>query len=316
MLSGHTDVVPVDGQQWDSDPWQAVEVGDRLVGRGVCDMKSFIAIALALVPEMVEAQARATAAFRAVVRRGGGLHRRAPADRRPRQCRLCSGRLHRRRTHRHGARRRAQGQALVPLPRPRLRSAFGADAQWRQRGRDRLRDRRVPARHGEALSRATAASIATTTCRSRRFTSARSRAARRSTSCRAIASSGSSSGICRSTIPIACCARCRTYAERFLPEMHAVAPDTGITFEELSALPGFDTGADSAIAELGRCCNHGTVVQQGLLRRRGVAVPQRGHSRHPVRPRPHRAGPPAERVGDARAGGAVRDVPAAAHRPR
>ena len=52
VLSGHTDVVPVDGQPWDSDPWQAVEIGDRLVGRGVCDMKSFIAAALALVPEM------------------------------------------------------------------------------------------------------------------------------------------------------------------------------------------------------------------------------------------------------------------------
>jgi acetylornithine deacetylase len=52
VLSGHTDVVPVDGQPWTSDPWQATIAGDRLVGRGVCDMKSFIAIALALVPEM------------------------------------------------------------------------------------------------------------------------------------------------------------------------------------------------------------------------------------------------------------------------
>jgi acetylornithine deacetylase len=48
------------------------------------------------------------------------------------------------------------------------------------------------------------------------------------------------------------------YAARFLPEMHAVAADTGIAFEELSNLPGFDTGADSDIAALGRCCNHGT----------------------------------------------------------
>ncbi len=53
ILSGHTDVVPVDGQDWASDPFQLHEAGDRLHGRGTADMKGFIAIALALVPEMV-----------------------------------------------------------------------------------------------------------------------------------------------------------------------------------------------------------------------------------------------------------------------
>lgn len=52
VLSGHTDVVPVDGQPWTSDPFVVVERDERLFGRGTCDMKSFIAIALALVPEM------------------------------------------------------------------------------------------------------------------------------------------------------------------------------------------------------------------------------------------------------------------------
>jgi acetylornithine deacetylase len=52
VLSGHTDVVPVDGQPWSSDPFRVVERDGRLYGRGSCDMKSFIAIALALVPEM------------------------------------------------------------------------------------------------------------------------------------------------------------------------------------------------------------------------------------------------------------------------
>jgi acetylornithine deacetylase len=51
VLSGHTDVVPVDGQPWDSDPFQVLAQDKRLYGRGVADMKSFIAIALALVPE-------------------------------------------------------------------------------------------------------------------------------------------------------------------------------------------------------------------------------------------------------------------------
>jgi acetylornithine deacetylase len=53
MLSGHTDVVPVDGQNWSSDPF-ALRKGDgRLYGRGTSDMKSFIAVALAFAPEML-----------------------------------------------------------------------------------------------------------------------------------------------------------------------------------------------------------------------------------------------------------------------
>jgi acetylornithine deacetylase len=55
ILSGHTDVVPVDGQPWDTDPWQVVERDNRLYGRGTSDMKSFVAIALAYVPQFVKA---------------------------------------------------------------------------------------------------------------------------------------------------------------------------------------------------------------------------------------------------------------------
>ena len=51
VLSGHTDVVPVDGQAWDSDPFQVVEKDGRLYGRGTADMKSFVAVVLALAPE-------------------------------------------------------------------------------------------------------------------------------------------------------------------------------------------------------------------------------------------------------------------------
>lgn len=53
VLSGHTDVVPVDGQNWTSDPFRAVERDGRLYGRGTSDMKSFIAIALAAVPDFL-----------------------------------------------------------------------------------------------------------------------------------------------------------------------------------------------------------------------------------------------------------------------
>ena len=50
-LSAHTDVVPVDGQDWDTDPFELVEKGSRLYGRGSCDMKGFVACVLAKVPE-------------------------------------------------------------------------------------------------------------------------------------------------------------------------------------------------------------------------------------------------------------------------
>jgi acetylornithine deacetylase len=53
VLSGHTDVVPVDGQPWESDPFALKEADARLYGRGTCDMKSFVAVALALVPEFL-----------------------------------------------------------------------------------------------------------------------------------------------------------------------------------------------------------------------------------------------------------------------
>lgn len=55
-LSGHTDVVPVEGQPWTSDPFAVVERDGKLFGRGTSDMKSFIAIALSLVPEMKAAR--------------------------------------------------------------------------------------------------------------------------------------------------------------------------------------------------------------------------------------------------------------------
>jgi acetylornithine deacetylase len=55
VLSGHTDVVPVAGQDWTSDPWTLTERDGKLYGRGTCDMKGFDAIALALVPEMLKA---------------------------------------------------------------------------------------------------------------------------------------------------------------------------------------------------------------------------------------------------------------------
>jgi acetylornithine deacetylase len=54
MLSGHTDVVPVDGQKWTTDPWTVVQKDSRLYGRGTCDMKAFIAVCLAYAPQYLQ----------------------------------------------------------------------------------------------------------------------------------------------------------------------------------------------------------------------------------------------------------------------
>jgi acetylornithine deacetylase len=54
VLSGHTDVVPVDGQAWDTDPFVVTEREGKLFGRGTCDMKGFDALALSAVPLALE----------------------------------------------------------------------------------------------------------------------------------------------------------------------------------------------------------------------------------------------------------------------
>jgi acetylornithine deacetylase len=55
ILSGHTDVVPVEGQSWSNDPFRLTERNGRLYGRGATDMKGFDACCLAAVPDMVAA---------------------------------------------------------------------------------------------------------------------------------------------------------------------------------------------------------------------------------------------------------------------
>lgn len=55
VLSGHTDVVPVKGQPWTSDPFVLTPRDGKLFGRGTCDMKGFIALALAAVPDILAA---------------------------------------------------------------------------------------------------------------------------------------------------------------------------------------------------------------------------------------------------------------------
>lgn len=54
VLSGHSDVVPVEGQDWSSDPFKLSDRDGRLYGRGACDMKGFIASVVAMAPEFAD----------------------------------------------------------------------------------------------------------------------------------------------------------------------------------------------------------------------------------------------------------------------
>ncbi|MFN8771841.1 MAG: M20/M25/M40 family metallo-hydrolase, partial [bacterium] len=54
VLSGHTDVVPVEGQPWDTDPFTMVERDGRLFGRGAADMKGFVGVVLSRLPSFMK----------------------------------------------------------------------------------------------------------------------------------------------------------------------------------------------------------------------------------------------------------------------
>jgi acetylornithine deacetylase len=55
ILSGHVDVVPVEGQPWSTDPFEATVIDGKMFGRGSSDMKGFVACVLAAVPGMIAA---------------------------------------------------------------------------------------------------------------------------------------------------------------------------------------------------------------------------------------------------------------------
>jgi len=54
VLSGHSDVVPIDDQDWSTDPWLLTRLDDKVFGRGTCDMKGFLACILAMAPRIAE----------------------------------------------------------------------------------------------------------------------------------------------------------------------------------------------------------------------------------------------------------------------
>ncbi len=254
VLSGHTDVVPVDGQRWDTPPFEATRRGDRLFGRGVADMKSFIATVLAFVPEwsrrrlarpihlafsydeevgcigvrrlIADIAARGIRPAGAVIGEPTGMelvigHK----GRRTFRCRV--------RGHEAHSSLTPHGVNAVQIACEIVTYLTGMARAFREQGRfDGAYDVPFTTIHTGVIHGGTAVNIVPRDCwfdfeiRHLPFDD-----------------------------PLELIAEVRSYAKRFLPEMHAVAPHTGVVFEELSAMPGMEAPEDSAIVALGKDCS-------------------------------------------------------------
>jgi acetylornithine deacetylase len=254
VLSGHTDVVPVDGQPWDTNPFDVTRKGDRLIGRGVTDMKSFLAVGLAFVPEFVRRGLRKPIHFALSYDEETGCIgvRRLIADvvtkgisptgcivgeptgmqlvvahkgKKAWRCRVRGFEAHSSLTP-HGVNAVQIACEIVAWIARRAR-------ELRDTGRkDDAYDVPFTTVHVGTIHGGTALNIVPRDCafdfeiRHLPFDD-----------------------------PDAFFADVRAYAESFLPAMHAVAPETHIEFDPLSTLPGFDTHEGSEITALGCACN-------------------------------------------------------------
>jgi len=253
VLSGHSDVVPVDGQPWDRPPFEATVVGDKLYGRGVTDMKSFSAIALSFVPELLrrglarplhialsydeevgcigarrmlaDVVARGVKPAGCIVGEPSGMQVVvAHKGKRGYRCRVRGHEAH---------------SALTPLGVNAIQTAselvnFLAQMarRFRERGGfDAGYDVPYTTVHTGVIRGGTALNIVPRDCsfdfefRHLPFDD-----------------------------PEHLLAEVKRFAATLLPEMHAVDPHTHIEFDALSSLPGFDSHGGTEIAELGKAC--------------------------------------------------------------
>ncbi|MEO8303378.1 MAG: acetylornithine deacetylase [Betaproteobacteria bacterium] len=262
VLSGHTDVVPVDGQPWDTDPFDATLIGDRVFGRGVTDMKSFSATGLAFVPEFV--------------RRGLArpLHFALSYDEEI----GCIG------VHRLIGDIVARGVkplgCIVGEPTGmELVVAHKGKKSWRCRVRGHEAHSSLTP-HGVNAVQIACEIVTYLTNVARAFRDQGEYDAAYDVPYTTVHTGVIRGGTALNIVPRDChfdfeirhlpfddpdelYAEVTDYAQRFLPEMHKVAADTYIEFDPLSSSPGFDTHGESGIAALGAECNgtheHGKV---------------------------------------------------------
>jgi acetylornithine deacetylase len=254
VLSGHTDVVPVDGQPWDTPPFEATLKGNRLYGRGTADMKSFSATALALVPEFVRRGLRRPLHFALSYDEEIGCIgvRRLIADVvakgwKPAGCIVGE----------------PTGMQLVVAHKGKM--------SWR------CRIRGLEAHSSLTPKGVNAVQIA---CEIVAYIAKRAREFRDaghhddaydvpySTAHVGVIHGGTALNIVPRDCwfefeirhlpfddPAVFFSDVERFAANFTPGMHAIDPATYIEFDHLSTLPGFDTHDDSEIAALGRACN-------------------------------------------------------------
>jgi len=254
VLSGHTDVVPVDGQPWDTNPFEATLVGDKVYGRGVTDMKSFSATGLAFVPEFV--------------RRGLArpLHFALSYDEE-------IGCIGVRRLIDDIAKRGVKPLGCI-VGEPtgmELVVAHKGKKSWRCRVRGHEAHSSLTPLGVNAVQ--IACEIVTyLTNVARAFRDHGTHDSAYDVPYTTVHTGVIRGGTALNIVPRDCqfdfeirhlpfddpdelIAEVKGYAQRFLPEMRKVAPGAHIEFDDLSTLPGFDTHGESEIAKLGQICN-------------------------------------------------------------
>lgn len=254
VLSGHTDVVPVDGQPWDTDPFTATPVGDRVYGRGVTDMKSFSATGLALVPLFLSKPLARPLHFALSYDEEVGCIgvRRLIAELAPQG------------VHPAGC--------IVGEPTGmRLVVAHKGKKSWRCRVRGHEAHSSLTP-HGVNAVEIGARLVARLADIAQRFRASGGRDDGYDVPWTTVHVGTIRGGTALNIVPRDCTfdfevrhlpfddpdavfAEIRDYAQTFLPEMHAVAQDTGIAFETLSTMPGFDTADGTEVATLSHACS-------------------------------------------------------------
>jgi acetylornithine deacetylase len=247
-------VVPIDGQPWDTDPFTVTHRDGRLYGRGVTDMKSFSAIGLAFVPRFLERGLARPLHFALSYDEEIGCIgvRRLIEDIvergvRPLGCIVGEptgmelvvahkGKM----SWRCRIRGREAHSSLTPLGVNAVQIGSEIVAYIAQRARE-FRD---TGHHDDAYDVP--------------FTTAHVGVIRGGTALNIVPRDCSFEFEMRHLPlddPQAFFRDVKAYAERFLPQMHAVDPSTHIEFDHLSTLPGFDTQDGSPITALGKACN-------------------------------------------------------------
>jgi len=254
VLSGHTDVVPVDGQPWDTDPFTATLVGSRLHGRGVTDMKSFSAIGLAFVPRFLQRGLKRPLHFALSYDEEIGCIgvRRLIAD-------VVAKRV------------RPTGCIIGEPTGMQLVVAHKGKKAWRCRIRGHEAHSSLTPQGVNAVQIA---------CDIVAWIGERARAyktAHRQDPAYDVPFTTPHVGVIRggtalNIVPRDCTfefeirhlpfddpdaffADVERHAQTYLPAMHAVDPETYIQFDHISTLPGFDDDGRNAIADIGRSCS-------------------------------------------------------------